>query len=106
MNNMPEVLVHCADDVGESPVWDDRHDCLRWVDLLPGIVRSVTPSGVLTAWRRGGRRTGSEAGQGARTPISVLAQRLQLMCDGRVRCATAGNPPRRAATHRLRPRLG
>jgi hypothetical protein len=43
-----DVLVHCADDVGESPVWDDRHDCLRWVDLLAGIVRSVTPSGVLT----------------------------------------------------------
>lgn len=40
--------MHCADDVGESPVWDDRHECLRWVDLLAGTVRSVTPSGVLT----------------------------------------------------------
>jgi sugar lactone lactonase YvrE len=48
-----EVLVHCADDVGESPVWDDQQDCLRWVDLLPGIVRSVSPSGVLTQVRTG-----------------------------------------------------
>jgi sugar lactone lactonase YvrE len=48
-----EVLVQCADDVGESPVWDDRHDCLRWVDLLAGTVRSITPSGVLTQVQAG-----------------------------------------------------
>lgn len=48
-----EVLVHCADDVGESPVWDDRHGCLRWVDLLAGTVRSVTPAGVLTQVQAG-----------------------------------------------------
>ncbi len=48
-----EVLAHCADDVGESPVWDDRHGCLRWVDLLAGTVRSITPSGALTEVRAG-----------------------------------------------------
>ncbi len=40
-----ELVVECADGVGESPVWDDRPQCLRWVDLLAGTVRSITPSG-------------------------------------------------------------
>jgi sugar lactone lactonase YvrE len=48
-----EILVHCADDVGESPVWDDRRECLRWVDLLAGTVRSITPSGTLTQQQAG-----------------------------------------------------
>ncbi|HYH32446.1 MAG TPA: SMP-30/gluconolactonase/LRE family protein [Pseudonocardia sp.] len=48
-----EVLLECADDVGESPVWDDRERCLRWVDLLAGTVRSITPAGALTEVRAG-----------------------------------------------------
>jgi sugar lactone lactonase YvrE len=45
MSPRPDVVLHCADEVGESPVWDEREGCLRWVDLLRGAVRSVTGAG-------------------------------------------------------------
>lgn len=48
MSPRPDVVLHAADEVGESPVWDERHGCLRWVDLLRGAVRSITGWGHVT----------------------------------------------------------
>jgi len=37
-------LAHAARaELAECPVWDDRHQCLWWVDILAGVVHNLDP---------------------------------------------------------------
>ncbi|WP_436499829.1 SMP-30/gluconolactonase/LRE family protein [Actinokineospora sp. HUAS TT18] len=37
----PDLLVHALADVGEGPVWDERHGTLCWVDILAGLLHET-----------------------------------------------------------------
>jgi sugar lactone lactonase YvrE len=39
------VVVDCANELGETPIWDEAAGLLHWVDVFAGAVYSLDPSG-------------------------------------------------------------
>ncbi len=41
----PDIFCRVETEVGESPLWDERRNCLWWVDLLKGELHACRPGG-------------------------------------------------------------
>lgn len=51
-----ECLIETHSLLGESPVWDDRHNRVLWADIEGCAIHAVNPgSGVVTTWALPGR---------------------------------------------------
>lgn len=51
-----ECLVDAKSALGESPVWDDRHNRLLWADIEGATIHAVDPeTRLVTTWRLPGR---------------------------------------------------
>jgi L-arabinonolactonase len=46
MNPIPRIsrIAGTTDQLGESPVWDDRTQSLYWIDSLAGLIRRLSPA--------------------------------------------------------------
>ena len=45
------IVAETADQIGEIPTWDEREQCLYWIDLLTPRMHRLNPaSGQLTTW--------------------------------------------------------
>jgi sugar lactone lactonase YvrE len=54
----PRLVLPAADVVGESPVWDDRRNCLIWVDIIGRRIHRLNPAtGAHETWPTPGRVT-------------------------------------------------
>ncbi|MGI3170883.1 SMP-30/gluconolactonase/LRE family protein [Pseudooceanicola sp. C21-150M6] len=55
----PEILLDCRQQLGEGPVWDDRRNCLWWVDIKAGRIHMLDPETMHTAAHEMGEDVGS-----------------------------------------------
>ena len=39
-----EVIINARCELGEGPLWDEREQCLYWVDILPGKIHRYDPA--------------------------------------------------------------
>src|SRR5215475_8625723 len=54
MNKTPRItrIGGTKDQLGESPVWDERTQSLYWIDSLAGVIRKLSPaSGVIEEFK-------------------------------------------------------
>ena len=47
-----ECVLDCRAQVGESPFWDDRAQCLWWVDIPAGLIHRYDPTNGNSSWNR------------------------------------------------------
>lgn len=55
----PRLLLDCRHQLGEGPVWDDRRDCLWWVNIQAGEIHRIDPETLETACFKMGEDVGS-----------------------------------------------
>ena len=54
-----EILVDAKAIVGEGPVWDERDNCLYWVDIIRGYVHRFNPNSGTASITSIGKHTGA-----------------------------------------------
>jgi sugar lactone lactonase YvrE len=84
-----DVALDARAVLGEGPVWDQREEVLRWVDILPGLVHRFDPAtgedtafefgeqvGTVAARARGGLLLATETGLWTCADNGAIHQRL------------------------------
>ena len=55
-----DIAIPSRVELAETPIWDDRRNCLYWTDLLGGQVHRFTPESRQDEARSEERRVGKE----------------------------------------------
>jgi len=91
-----ELLIDARAEVGEGPVWDDRTQCLYWVDILGSIVHVTDPA------------SGTDRTIAMAQPVGAIVLRERgglalALRDGVALVDVDGGTPRMAAALAARP---
>jgi sugar lactone lactonase YvrE len=86
------VLWRSSDQLGEGPLWDHRLARWLWVDILRGIVHSLTPSGIYTELMHADLLIASIALLGEEDLLLATSQGLLKWSASSARTTVLSNP--------------